>query len=86
MLFTYILTGWEGSAADSRVWADAVAKKGFQRRKDSIILQMQDSLIAKTLLFLFVVFVIIFRSGELQVFGMCFVMYFIFSINPNIII
>lgn len=28
MLFTYILTGWEGSATDSRVWADALAK-GF---------------------------------------------------------
>lgn len=28
MLFTYILTGWEGSAADARVWADALAK-GF---------------------------------------------------------
>ena len=28
MLFTYILTGWEGSAADSQVWADALAR-GF---------------------------------------------------------
>jgi len=28
MFFTYILTGWEGSATDSRVWADALAK-GF---------------------------------------------------------
>ena len=28
MVFTYILTGWEGSATDSRVWADALAK-GF---------------------------------------------------------
>ena len=28
MLFTYILTGWEGSATDSCVWADALAK-GF---------------------------------------------------------
>ena len=28
MLFTYIYTGWEGSATDSRVWADALAK-GF---------------------------------------------------------
>ena len=28
MLFTYILTGWEGSATDARVWADALAK-GF---------------------------------------------------------
>lgn len=28
MHFTYLLTGWEGSATDSRVWADAVAK-GF---------------------------------------------------------
>ena len=28
MLFTYILTGWEGSATDARVWADTLAK-GF---------------------------------------------------------
>ena len=28
MLFTYILTGKEGSATDSRVWADALAR-GF---------------------------------------------------------
>jgi hypothetical protein len=28
MLFTYILTGWEGSATDARVWADALGK-GF---------------------------------------------------------
>ena len=28
MLFTYILSGWESSATDSRVWADALAK-GF---------------------------------------------------------
>ena len=28
MVFTYILTGWEGSAIDARVWADALAK-GF---------------------------------------------------------
>ena len=28
MLFTYMLTGWEGSATDARVWADALAK-GF---------------------------------------------------------
>ena len=28
MLFTYILSGWEGSATDARVWADALAK-GF---------------------------------------------------------
>jgi DDE superfamily endonuclease len=28
MLFTYILAGWEGSATDARVWADALAK-GF---------------------------------------------------------
>ena len=28
MLFTYILTGWEGSATDAHVWADALAK-GF---------------------------------------------------------
>ena len=28
MLFTYVLSGWEGSATDSRVWADALAK-GF---------------------------------------------------------
>jgi hypothetical protein len=28
MLFTYILTGWEGSATDARVWADALVE-GF---------------------------------------------------------
>ena len=28
MLFTYILSGWKGSATDSHVWADALAK-GF---------------------------------------------------------
>ena len=28
MLFTYILTGWEGSATDAQVWDDALAK-GF---------------------------------------------------------
>ena len=28
MLFTYTLTGWEGSATDARVWADALVK-GF---------------------------------------------------------
>lgn len=28
MLFTYILAGWEGSATDARVWADAL-EKGF---------------------------------------------------------
>ena len=28
MLFTYILSGWEGSATDARVWADALMK-GF---------------------------------------------------------
>jgi hypothetical protein len=28
MLFTYILSGWEGSATDARVWTDALAK-GF---------------------------------------------------------
>ena len=27
MLFTYILTGWKGSATDSHVWADALAKE-----------------------------------------------------------
>jgi hypothetical protein len=46
-------------------------QKGFQCLKDSIILQMQDILIARNSLFLFVVFGIIFRSGVLQVFGMC---------------
>src|SRR5271168_2967799 len=47
-------------------------QKGFQYLKDSIILQMQDILIAGNFLFLFVVFGIIFRSGVLQAFGMCF--------------
>jgi hypothetical protein len=28
MLFTYILSGWEGSATDARVWADALGR-GF---------------------------------------------------------
>jgi len=53
-------------------------QKGFQHLKDSIILRMQDILIARNFLFLFVVFGIIFRSGVLQVFGMCFVIYLIF--------
>jgi hypothetical protein len=48
-------------------------QKGFQHLKDFIILQMQDILIARNFLFLFVVFGTIFRSGVLQVFGMCFV-------------
>jgi len=48
-------------------------QKGFQYLKDSIILQMQDILIARNFLFLFMVFGIIFRSGVLQVFGMCLV-------------
>ena len=48
-------------------------QKDFQHLKDFIILQMQDFLIARNFLFLFVVFSIIFRSGVLQVFGMCFV-------------
>ena len=47
-------------------------QKNFQHLKDSIILQMQDFLIARNFLFLFVVFGIIFRSGVLQVFGKCF--------------
>ena len=74
MLFTYILTGWEGSATDARVWADALAK-GFSVPEglDSIILRMQDILIARNFLFLFVVLGIIFRSGVLRVFGMCLV-------------
>ena len=46
-------------------------QKGFQHLKDSIILQMQDILIARNFLFLVVVFSIIFRSGVLQVFSMC---------------
>jgi hypothetical protein len=56
-------------------------QKGFQCPKDSIILQMQDILIARNFLPLFVVFDIIFRSRELQVFGMCFVMYLVFCYN-----
>ena len=28
MFFTYILSGWEGSATDAQVWANALAK-GF---------------------------------------------------------
>ena len=28
MLFTYIISGWEGSTTDAQVWADALAK-GF---------------------------------------------------------
>ena len=40
MVFTYILTGWEGSATDSWVWADALAKRflapaGFYYLADS---------------------------------------------------
>jgi hypothetical protein len=48
-------------------------QEGFQHPKDFIILQMQDFLIARNFLSLFVVFGIIFRSGVLQVFGMCFI-------------
>jgi len=48
-------------------------QKGFQYLKDSIILQMQDILISRNSLYLFVVFSITFRSGVLQVFGMCLV-------------
>jgi hypothetical protein len=48
-------------------------RKGFLYLKDSIILRMQDILIARNSLFLFVVFGIIFRSGALLVFGMCLV-------------
>ena len=53
-------------------------QKGFQCWKDFIILQMRDILIAMNLLFLFEVFAIIFKSGELQVFSICFVIYFFF--------
>src|SRR5882757_9596204 len=53
-------------------------QKDFQCPKDSIILQMQDIHIARNFSFLFVVFGIIFRSGVLLVFGMCFVIYIIF--------
>ena len=56
-------------------------QKDFQRLKDSIILQMQDFLTARIFLFLLVVFGIIFRSGELQVFGMCSVCVFFFGYN-----
>ena len=56
-------------------------QKGFQCQKDFIILQMRDILIAMNLLFLFEVFAIIFKSGELQVSGMCFVIYLIFFKN-----
>ena len=45
--------------------------EGFQYLRGSIILQMQDILIVRNFWFLFVVFGIIFRSGVLQVFGMC---------------
>ena len=79
MLFTYILSGWEGSATDSHVWADALAK-GFPVPEDSIIWLMWVILIARNFLFLFMAFSIIFRSGELQVFGMCFVMFLFYFI------
>lgn len=46
-------------------------RRGFRCLQDSIILQMQDIHIRKNFLFHFVEFGIIFRSGELQVFGMC---------------
>ena len=76
MEFTYILTGWEGSATDAgsgiMYW-----QKGFQCLKDSIILQMEDILIARKFLSLFMVFGITFRSGVLQVFGMCLISYII---------
>ena len=47
--------------------------EGFQYLKDFIILQMQDFLIARNFLSLFVGFSIIFRSGVLQVFCMYFI-------------
>jgi hypothetical protein len=50
MLFSYILTGWEGSATDSRVWADALAKgfsapEGFYYLADSGYPHCKDLLI-----------------------------------------
>lgn len=48
-------------------------QKDFQCLKGSFTLQMQDILIARNSLFLFVVFGITFRNGVLQVFGMCLV-------------
>ena len=45
--------------------------RNFQCLQDFITLQMQDFPIAQNLLFHFVEFGIIFRSGELQVFGTC---------------
>jgi hypothetical protein len=72
MLFTYILTGWEGSATDSQVWADALAK-GFSAPEGFYYLADAGFPHCKELLILFVVFGIIFRSGVLQVFGMYFV-------------
>jgi hypothetical protein len=47
-------------------------QKDFLHLKDIIILQMPDFLTARIFLFLFLVCGIIFRSGVLQVFGMCF--------------
>ena len=47
--------------------------EGFQYLKDFIILQMQDFLIARNFLSLFVGFGFIFRSGVLQVFSMYFI-------------
>jgi len=60
-------------------------QKGFQCLKDSFILQMQDILIARNFLFLFGVFGIIFRSGVLQVFGMCLIQgLYYFLNNPTV--
>ena len=56
-------------------------QKGFQCLKDSFILQMQDILIARNFLFLFGVFGIIFRSGVLQVFGMCLIQGLYYFLN-----
>jgi hypothetical protein len=48
-------------------------QEGFQCPKDSITLQMEGILIARNFLSLFVECGITFRSGGLQVFGMCLI-------------
>ena len=56
---------------------------GFQCRRDFIILQMRDILIARNFLFHFVVYDIIFRNGVLQVSGMCFARYIYYPTNSG---
>ena len=76
---TYIISGWEGSATDAWVWADALAK-GFSVPEGFYYLADAGYPHCKELIFLFMVFGIIFRSGVLQAFGM-YSLFFLFLID-----